>query len=363
MICKEIVTHLMRYLPRVTDAFSEYSAPSSVSVSGEDVIITMPMHLLKQGQPVCITHSSVSNPVTSIDSVSGGVQLTTQNSHDVTPNWPTRATVTVRSVLTPAADGTYKVVRVPGNNTVVISDFTEVGATDLELLEPIEYGIDGLYNITRINDNQFSFKLDFGETILPGFTLNVVSETVRVHTEIRISGTNSLERALKSYEKHSLDKAWLFVELGRFDPSKGNRTQTDATNEQPGYAQWMIPLIQPFALNVVVPSRGTTGRYARDFAELLRLPIYRSICGAVFDSGVSDTQLISAVTPEADGEPQYSKAFYAHPFIFSQVARLQNCDRLFADRTTPFRSIHIDYYSEDTENDEVIMELSADLDN
>lgn len=362
MKCSEIVTHLMRYLPRLTDYFSEYRAPSSVSVSGDTVTINMPSHGLIDGQPVCVSNSAVRNLVSNMSTVSDGVTMTTAVMHNLTNGWYQSSTVELRSVSAPSIDGTYNIVRVDSNGSFTIDSFPDTGLVDVYVYEPIDYGIDGLFNITRLSDDSFSYTLDFGEDIAPGFTLDVVASTVRVHTELRITGTNDIQRALKSYEKAGADKLWLYVELGGFFPSKSNRAQTDATNEQPGAPTWMLPLTQPFGVYAVIPCNETTGRRARDlFEESIRYSIYKSLFGAKFESGLS-APLLSAVTPEEDGDPIYNVAYYVHNLNFSQTARITNDDRLFSDRTTPFRSIDIDFYSEDLDNDNVIMEMSADLD-
>lgn len=361
MKCKEIVEHLWKYLPRVSDSFTEYSAPQTVSVSGSTVTVGLTGHGLQDGQPVCVTHSAVRNLVTSINVVSDGVTLTTTSVHNLTQGWYQSDEVNLSSVANPSVDGDYSVVRVDNFYSFTIPSLADTGLTDLYVNEPIDYGIDGLYEITYIDDDSFSFELDFGETIDPGFTLDVIPSSVRIHTELRMSGTNDINRALKAYEKAANGKIWMFAELGGSFPSKSNRTQTDANNEQSGFAAWSIPLHQPFALHVVIPCSKTTARDERDTAEDLRFQIYKSICGVKFDSGLS-VSAISAVTPEADGDGAYNVEYYMHSFSFSQTARVTNDDRLFDSRTTPLRNISIDFYREDLDNDEVLMQLSADLD-
>lgn len=361
MKCSEIVEHLWRYLPRVSDSFTEYRNPDSVTVIGSTVTIQMASHGMKDGQPVCISHSAVRNLVSTIETVSDGVKITTTTPHNLTEGWYESDSANLSSVSNPNVNGDYDVVRVVNFYSFVIDALADTGLSDLYVNEPIDYGIDGLYNITKINDNSFSFELDFGETIPVDFALDVVPSTVRVHTSMRISGTNDIRRVQKSYEKTPPSKMWLIVELGGFFPSKSNRAQTDATNEQGGASTWFIPLHQPFTLYVIVPCSKHTGRDARDDIEDERLKIYKSICGSKFSSGLS-AGTISAVTPESDGDSFYNVEYYMYAFSFSQTSRLTNNDRLFSSRTTPFRNVTIDFYPEDTDNDNVIMELSADLD-
>lgn len=362
MKCNEIVEHLWRYLPRVSDSFTDYRNPDSVSVLGSTVTVTMGSHNLKDGQPVCISHSAVQNLVVGNLVTAEYVRLTTQNPHNLSTGWYQSGTVNLSSESTPSINGTYNVVSVDNAYQFSVEYFSFACPVDMHVDEPIDYGIDGIYNISKISDSQFSFQLDFDETIEDDFTLSILPSSVRVHTHMRISGTNDIRRALKSYEKTPPTKMWLFVELGQFFPSKSNRAQTDATSEQPGFATWSIPLHQPFTLYTVIPCSETTGRKGRDLAEDERFNIYKSICGAKFSSGLS-SGVISAVTPESDGDSIYNVEYYVHSFVFSQTSRVTNNDRLFSDRTTPFRHVAIDFYHEDTENNNVIMELSADLDN
>lgn len=363
MICKDIVEHMIQYLPRESSLFSEYFNPETVSVVGETVSVMKTSHGLKDGQPIAVTGAERKTLVSAFTVVSDGIQVTTATSHDMSDGWLDNQTIKMVSATDPSIDDTYYVTSIIDGKNFIIPSFPDTVLTDVYILENIDYGINGMFLVSVSDADNFTYTLDFGEDIPITFTPVFYPSSVKVHNALRISGSDSIERFLKSYEKKNADKLWMCIVVDDASFNKANTTQTDATNEQGGGGSsfWNVKMMSPFSVYVVVPCNEINGRRARDLALAFRPSLYKAIIGASFSDGFTG-QTISGVTPEDDGAPIYNTAYYVHHFQFSQMTQISNDDTLFSQRTTPLRSISIDFQRPVSDNDSVIMELSATLD-
>ena len=358
----DIVKTLMAYMPRHTDKFSQVFNPDAVSVSGTTVTVTKTAHGLVDESLISVTNGEIVNPIVSIDDSGDDVVFTTTNNHDfVGGDWldeglpESRANLT--SVTDSSIDGDYQITAVPNRKTFAVASFPNTGLTDVILNENKSVGVDGLYNITLIDDDSFIFEIEYDLG-----SISVNPSTMEIHNRIRISAAVDYNRAKASYERMPSGYMWGFVVLGDNDINKDRNVNSDAEMEQGNLNEWNGMLLSPFSFYVFVPTFDSiSGREARDEIEEARPALFRSLLNAVFDTGF-EFDAISGVTPVGDGIQEYKKAFYTHRFQFRQVAQISSEDTLYTPKTSAFRDVTFDYENILTDNGEVLATADVDLD-
>lgn len=356
MKCADIIKQLIENVPKHTDLFSSSFNPDAVSVAGGVVTVTKTAHGLQNNKYISVTGGQIVTSVSNIDDSGDNVVFTTATNHDLTGGeW--LESVNITSASTPAVDGDYDLVTVPNRQTFTLASFPDTGVTDLKLNENRSVGVDGLYKITLIDTDNFSFQLadDIG-------SVTIKPETMEVQNKVRISGAVSLQRARKSYEQKQDEELWLFVVLGDNDINKDRYVNTDSEMEQGGLNEWNGILLSPFHVYCFIPSQNSiSGRISRDLAEDVRPILYSSLLGKAFGTGFTN-QAVGNVFPVGDGSEAYAGAYYIHRFTFRQNAQISALDTLYISKNTAFRDVAFDYENTATDNGEVIMSTSVDLD-
>jgi hypothetical protein len=220
----DIITHLMEHLPRHTDKFTDFFESEGASIAGPVVTITKTAHGLQTGHVVSVTDGAFLNPVASLADVTGGVQVVTTEKHDISYGW--QGQVYLTSATDPSVDAWYDVVSVQSNLIFTIASFPDVALTDVVLHEYREVGINGLFAVSVVDVDTFTYTLDTD----PGLTLALDSK-VKIHNKLRISGASTIERCAKAYEKQSPDDMWGFVILGENAISKSRFANTDSDKQ------------------------------------------------------------------------------------------------------------------------------------
>jgi len=356
MQAKEIILHLRENLPRFSDLFSVYVAPEAIVIAGNLVTVTKTAHGLANKHLLTVTHARVANP---IDTVSGDATeafLVTQDPHDLTEGY--QSTARLESASTPAVNNDYELLSVPGRNDLSVKGLTVPAPGDLTLKEDREVGINGLFEIAWIDDDNFSYVIPWD---FSGGAPVIDVPNTRLHTAVRVSGASEVERIIEAYDAQPPDDMWAFVVLGDTNINKDRYVNTDADMEQGGTNTWNGLLMSPFSVYTFAPVEKITGRYARDLNEDTRPALYSSLLGATFYTGFTH-EADSGVYPQGDGKHEYKKAYYIHNFEFSQVAQIANSDTLLASPTSAWRDLKFDYINIMTDNGEIIVSTEVDLD-
>lgn len=356
MRCADIISRLMERLPAQSALFSDYLTPESVGIAGNVVTVVKEKHGLSTGQIVSVSNAVTLTPVTAIETGDGVTCLTTGTAHDLTEEYHTH--VTLSSAGTPEANGVYPLTSVNGRFDIEVTGEIDDEIDDLVLHETRELTINGLFRITKIDND--SFRYDLPEAI--GTASAILASSVRVHHRLRISGGASIERIIENYEKQAVGQMWAFVVLDGTAINKDRNSNSDMDMEQGGGNNWNGLLLSPFSVYVFVPCENEiTGRAARDTCEDLRVSLYKSLLGAKFDTGFCSAAE-SGVIPRGDEMLAYMKAFYVHRFQFTQGARIGIDDTSSAPVTVALRQIDFDWLKESTENEGVMISGSVSLD-
>jgi len=356
MKARDIILQLRENLPRFTDLFSEWVAPDNLAVAGNVVTVTKAAHGLADGHLLTVTHARVANPVDTVTGNASEAFLETANNHDLTEGY--QNSVRLESLTTPAVDGNYRLLTVPGRKELSVEGLAVPAPADLTLKEDREIGINGLFPITYIDDDNFSYVIPWDFGVAPP-TFDV--QGTRLHTAVRVSGASEVERLIEAYDAQPPDALWAFVVLGDTNINKDRYVGTDADMEQGVQNAWNGLLLSPFSVYTFAPVEQITGRYARDVNEDVRPCLYRSLLGATFATGFAH-EADSGVYPQGDGKHEYRKAYYIHNFEFQQVAQIANSDTLLVSPTGAWRDLRFDFINVMTDNGEVIVSTEVDFD-
>lgn len=355
MQTSEIILHIMKWLPRYSDKFSDYITPSAVSITDGVVTVSASGNTKKTGEYICVTHARVKNIVDSFSYADSVMTITTTDAHDFTEGW--QATATIKSTIDDSINGDYQLLTVPARNIITVSGIETLPA-DAYISEVRDYTINGLYKIYDSTAAGYKFDMSFTDCDVPdGFTQSIDAETVRIHNSIRVSGAVTIERFLKSYEKTSDDKLWAVVVRNRNQISKQSSSRTDAPIEQTGFSAWSCNTSNPFTVNIVCPCYTVSGMRELDSVEAQRPSLYRTLLGQRFSTGFSSTAM-STVAPDDDGQVTYDETKVIVPFNFYQLVELGNDDVSFTQNTSAMSGLSIDFLNNNDDNNSVIMSLS-----
>jgi hypothetical protein len=357
MKAKDIILHLMEHLPVLTDKFSDYIVPDDMSISGNTVIVTKTAHGLVENQILCVTGSRILNPIASTSEDDTILICNTTGAHDLTQGYQEKVRIT--SVSTPAIDGDYTLAAVPNRMSFDISGFPLPAPGDLVLEEDRAFSVNGLFPISVIDTDSFSYTLP--HTFQAGSEPSIDPSSARLHNQLRISGASSIERAIENYDAQPIDTLWGYVILGDNTTNKDSRARSDAEMEQGNQNEWNGYLRSVFSFFTIETVNKTTGRSARDVAEEVRPPLFSSLLGVSFPTGFT-YQADSAVFPARDGAYEYKKSYYIHEFEFGQVVQIASTDTMQNNKTSAFRNLQIDFENVMTDNGEIIASAEVNLD-
>lgn len=355
MKAADIVKTLWTYLPRETDKFSNFFNPDSVSVSGNLVTVLKTAHGLSDNAVISVTGARVLNPISNIDDSGDDVVFTTTNSCDLTTDW--QETVNLTSATDPGIDGDYTIVSVINRTNFSIASFPDTGLTDVVFNEARDLSINGLYNITLIDADTFTYELD---SAFAG-SIDIEPSSMNINT-VRVSGSATYAKAQSNYEEQPTGEFWGFVVLGENNLNKDRYVNTDSIMEQGNQNEWNGLIISPFTFYVFVPCNNSIGGMEpRDECEEARPAIYKSVVGAQFDTGFTH-DASSGVSPRRDATQAYKTAYYVHAFEFAQQAQVSTSDTLYTGKTAAFRDVKFDMENTAVDNDKVIASAEIQLD-
>lgn len=361
MRMSSVVSHLWRWLPLNSDKFTDYETPTSVTVSESTVtMVFSSAPSLVLNEYFSITGAKVKNEISSFTQTGTTVEAVTTDSHDLTYGWSEHEAVEVRSDSNPSINGFYTISETPDRFHLTFTEMEVAAPSDMYILEPRSYSINGIFQVGSISGSTVAFTLSYSDATIPeGFSLDIEPDTVRVHSDVRITAAQTIQRFLQSYEKTADDKFWMCVTKGKNFMSKQRTSMTDVNVEQPTASAWNVQMASPFTLHVIAPCPDSdmSGRKTADDIELERINIYKSILGAKFDTGFCSSA-VSGTVPDDDGEAIYNKSYISFPLNFMQLVQIVGDDISVLQNTAAFTGLDVDFLNQDEDNDNVIMSLS-----
>lgn len=338
MKASEIVLKLMETVPNKTDLFSSFFYPDSISISGSRVTVGRTAHGFSTGDIVCFTAGKLENSITSIiDNGDDTQTVTTAGKTDLTEGY--QSTVLITSATDSSIDGDYAVIGVADDRlSFTITDFTlpAVDPGDYVLNEEMDYSVNGLFRVSKIDDDSFYYDLAYIENgVEVAYSLDgktVEPSTLKIHNQIRITRAANIERMIANYDKQAVDDLWLCVCLGGTSTDKSANSNSDADQEQGGQNDWKSILISPFHVYVLatVDKDDISGGATRDIMEEIRPVLCSSLLGLKFNTGFY-YPCDSGVYLVGDDRAEYKTASYVHDFEFSSVVMISNEDTAEVD--------------------------------
>lgn len=358
MKMKDIINNLFEKLPLCTNYFTdEIPVTAITSVGLVANVETSTPHGLITGKYANISGSVVPNNITSLTSSNGIASATTLNNHDLRMALPNGILyVDIIDADQSEYNGTHELLSVPNrkNFTFKIDGTPASPATGTpKLLENLKYGYNGWHQITKIDDDNFTYPLIKN-------TGSPAQGSILCRVTPRISGAVSIERALEAYTKQSTDKLWAFVVLGNRSANKDRQVVTDATSS-PGIGEAFRQLIiQTFDVYVVTPTKDEiAARKARDLGEDILAFLCSSLLRIRLTSVFSQPPYSSTVF-SGDSFGFYENAYYVHTYTFESTEYITYDDTVNSSLGVAFLDMDVDYKNEIGDN--VIMTDSIDLD-
>ena len=331
-----IIEQLKEFIPQYTTMFSDRVTINSITKSGDTVTVTTATsHGLTTNDEIVINGAKNKVAITTLTQTGGVATATTTNEHDLTFNKTNIAqniikSVTIEGCNESAYNGTFDLTEVTDRNNFkfTIDSGAPASATGSPaLLENHNMNYNGKHTITVIDTTIFTY------TIINDYLSTPAGGSPYLNSGVRISGDATIERVISAYASHpstsniiSIDgeqidtgKMWLFAILNDANISKDRKMDNDSSNLRTGSDNFQMLNINNFSLYLFLPTKKqVSGRLARDIAEDLLKPVYKSILRFEVPSPfISDN--FSIVTPLGHGYFSYNSAYYIHKYDFEFV--------------------------------------------
>lgn len=359
MKAQDVIYKLWEQLPRHISNFSTVRNPTVASVSGKTVSVTLANHGLVSGENrlASVTNSVLLNPVSGIEQTSEGVVFTTTERSIIDRD---TKTVKLSSVINPSLDGDYELIN-STLSTFTIKEFADIAATDVILHEERNPGINGVFDVTVIDQDNFSYDVQYA--VGDGFSIEL--DTMNINTDLRIGGAVSLDVARGLYTKQESKECWLFCVPGNASLDTDTSSGLDNPAGISRNAASRLKLAENFAVFLFMPIRTSNGTEEVDLGKDIRTALYKSIVGVSFDSGFSSgSDNDSACVPISDQMIEAKGKLYIHQFVFSQVPEITQQDtghNIETAHTFPMGNLQLDIENQHIDNNDVIAQILQTL--
>ena len=344
MRADDIVKQLWGIVPTLTDKFSDDLDVVSITSSGTIVtVITSSAHGLNTTDLVTIFGSKVPNPLLSLTQINNIASATTSLDHDLTLGFSetTVDPISIQGANESEYNGNFfNLLSVPNRTTFtyeVVGNPSSPATGSPELIEDLKFGYNGLHEITKVDDNTFTY-------VIPKVLGSPATGDIKCRTRFRISAVVSTERAAEVYTKQNTDKLWVFVILGQRVANKSRATSNDAISDPGVGAEFRQYILHPFALYTFFPTTDEIGaRKSRDEANDLLGVFCSSLIGIRYNS-IFVQEPYSRTVYESDNNFSYNTAFYIHEYIFEASEYITFKDTAGIDFGVAFRDIFINSF-------------------
>lgn len=322
-----------------TDMFSDViPMVGIVNSSGVSTVTTSTPHGLTVGDPVYIADVIVPISITSITRLGTVGTLVTSADHDLTlPIAPTISITADDAEFT----GTFTTINIVNRRTITftMADSGPLLSTGAELHGAARYDqqYNGLQQVAGVTDTStftFNNSSNIDATIMSG----------NIKTNMRVSASATMERALEAYTTQDVEKAWLFVVLGDTIASKSRRTQTDLTDNTQRGEEYRQQLRETVSIVLIANTKDEiAARKIRDEAVDLLVHITKSITFYRFPTNMYVGHCDPLVFV-SHGMLRYDSAVYAHGYDFECSTEMDVNDTVHYDPDVAFRDIDLTQY-------------------
>ena len=283
--------------------------------------------------------------VTSFTRVLTTGTIVTATDHDATKGlFATPTTVNVSEAFESEFNGDFPLLSVTNRRTLVVSmpdsggTVASGGVKANNVSNTVFQNYNGLIQVTAV-PTLTSFQYAVNQE------LPTANGTPIVRSNVRVSASATIERAVSAYTKQKDDKAWAFVVLGATTPSKNRDILSDAVDNQQrsqqgdAFKQQTSVTVSVFVF-IPTAKKEIAGRLARDVAQDLFRPICQSILFKKFDSGLFVGEYNPLMFAGHDIF-DYNTSYYVHEYIFTQEEPLQFEDSIGFDDSVAFRDVEM----------------------
>lgn len=313
----QIVTHLGRYLPRLTGLFND-TLSASASVSGSTLTVTTTTaHGLSAGSNITISAARVIVPIVGAVVNGDNIIFETSVDHDLTEPRQVNdmGQITLAGFTDAEWNTAHELLAVPNrlNFEVAIPDVVGLTLNGNETLR-VERSVSvlGIVQVASVIDTT-SFTVTIPSSVPSLDTLSL--DDLSVVTSVRVVGVSTLERAEEIYTKRGANKLWCFVMMTDTDISKDRHSINDGTASFSMQDEMRLRNLNHFSTIVYMPSSDSLAGASRQ--ELAYGDVYTALLGCLygytgFNSIESGTKF--AVVAGGHGPGKYTPAYYTHVY-------------------------------------------------
>jgi len=342
MRLNDVANQLRLLIPQYTSLFSDYISVSSISVtSGVATITTSTAHGLTTGKSVIMNGVGRKTPISAVSQDGLIFSFTTGVDHDITTNW--YSDPSDRSTLGKIRLGGFTVSGWNGLQTLKSAVNRRTFSFQSALTSPVlnggEYvleveagGMTGAFPVTVTGASSFTISGAFPNGVYTG---GLISKNPRI--AVAIDGLDVWSRIQTPLQP---DQFAMFVLPTPVVTSKDRSELSDAVSGRTQGSDFRLKVISGFSLLIIAPTNNqlSAGRAIDICRYDLRPVIYKSICGAVFDTGMSEDAKYKVI-PIDDAVLNYEKAILVYSYEFQVPFDLTVDDTVPPARTSAFRDI------------------------
>ena len=319
----DIINQLQIVLPQISNLFSTTITAVSITASGTTATVTTSSpHGFAVNRVVAISGAFAPIVITAITRVGTIATALTSTAHDLTDGFFDNVTLSGSNEA--EFNGAFPFLNQDNRKTFTftVADSGPTTGTGSPLLEdpgnPVGYN--GLITIVTVpTTTTFTYTLDQPLT-------EAATGTILIHSDLRVSGAATIDRALSLYTKQTGTDLWAFVVLDDASVSKDRTSRNDAVSSLGPGSDRRQQLIQNCTVYVFSKATNSlSGRSVRDTMVDVRKLLLKSIVGVKFESDL-DSQNGSGLVYVGDGIEIYDIAIYVHGFNFQLLTDITNND-------------------------------------
>jgi len=315
MVGNQIANRLRQVLCNFTNDFSDVVNITSLVKNNTLITATATNHGLSTGDYITIKGAKRRINIQSITFASGVATIKLAESHNLFIEVDTKITIAGCSVA--GYNGEKVIKSLPDFHSIEFYSNNLGNATDGYILIDDNVFFNGYKQITKINDNSFSYPVS-----------NVIANnqaygTISASKASRVQHIATSERA-EAFYKNDTSKKWLFVILGdeRVEESGASITTDSYSTNQQFYFKTLLE----FSIFVAIPTQNSIVASAEaDLARSYIKPILKSIANYKFDSNLSQ-QKYQPCLYLGNSPDVYNVATYIHRFDFAITGEITDDD-------------------------------------
>ena len=352
MKASDIITQLHRMMPIFTNKFNTELPISSLTMTGLTVTATTASpHGLSTGNVINIQGAIAPNPISSLTQTGNIASAVTSTPHSLKKGWDD--TVNVSGAVESDYNGVKTLLSTDSQTEFtyqIENDPTSPATGSPVLNEVFPFGYNGLVQITVTSPTTFTYA-SIKNLNSPA------TGTIVANTNIRISGSVDLQKALDSYTAQNDKALWAFVVMEDVVQSKNRAVTSDADNQFSAPDDPRSRLLQNFSIYVFATATAElSARLLRDDMEDVNVFLVNSIMGFEAPSGFTE-QGLSKIIFVSHNLELYNSGIYIHRFQYQTFFDITFDDTVQPQLVGPFRKLDLIFRDPIvTDGDDVIME-------